>query len=275
MLLQEFNLEIKDRRRCENTVADHLCRLNSDYVETMYDSPLRDEFPDDKLFAITQMGDPWFADFANFLVGKVIPSHLSYQQRKRFFSDIKYYLWDEPYLYKRCGDGMVRRCVLEEEMQSILGFCHDREVGGHHGGLKQQQRCYNVVSIGHPCSKMPTSMRAAQASAQRVDEIRHHAYENARIFKERTKAWHDARIQPKEFFEGNKMLLFNSRLELFPGKLRSKSSGPYIVTHVFPHGAVELFGEKGPFKVNGHWLKHYIEGAQPLRLEPPLQLSTN
>ncbi|KAL0444962.1 UNVERIFIED_CONTAM: hypothetical protein Slati_2218900 [Sesamum latifolium] len=81
-----------------------------------------------------------------------------------------------------------------------------------------------------------------------LDEIRHHAYENARIFKERTKAWHDARIQPKEFSEGVKVLLFNSRLKLSPGKLGSKWSGPYSVTHVFPHGAVELLGEKGTFK---------------------------
>ncbi|KAL0413418.1 UNVERIFIED_CONTAM: Retrovirus-related Pol polyprotein from transposon opus [Sesamum radiatum] len=126
----------KDRRGCENTVADHLSRLNPTYVENMHNSPLQDEFPDEQLFAITQIEEPWFADFANFLAGKVIPPHLSYQQKKKFFSDIKYYLWDEPYLYKRCGDGMVRRCVPEEEMQSILGFCHDREVGGHHGGAK-------------------------------------------------------------------------------------------------------------------------------------------
>ncbi|KAL0374403.1 UNVERIFIED_CONTAM: Retrovirus-related Pol polyprotein from transposon.6 [Sesamum radiatum] len=136
LLLQEFDLEIKDRRGCENTVADHLSRLNPTYVENMHNSPLQDEFPDEQLFAITQIEEPWFADFANFLAGKVIPPHLSYQQKKKFFSDIKYYLWDEPYLYKRCGDGMVRRCVPEEEMQSILGFCHDREVGGHHGGAK-------------------------------------------------------------------------------------------------------------------------------------------
>ncbi|KAL0446217.1 UNVERIFIED_CONTAM: putative mitochondrial protein [Sesamum latifolium] len=121
---------------CENTVADHLSRLNLDYVENMHDFPLRDEFPNEHLCAITQTREPWFADFANFLVGNVLPSQLSYQQKKKFFSDIKYYLWDEPYLYKWCGDGMVRRCVPEEEMQSILGFCHDREVGGHHGGAK-------------------------------------------------------------------------------------------------------------------------------------------
>ncbi|KAL0453840.1 UNVERIFIED_CONTAM: hypothetical protein Slati_1362100 [Sesamum latifolium] len=74
----------------------------------------------------------------------------------------------------------------------------------------------------------------------------------------------------KEFSEGDKVLLFNSRLKLFQGKLRSKWSGPYTVTHVFPHWAVELLGEKGPFKVNDHRLKHYIEGAQPPHLEPPL-----
>ncbi|KAL0413422.1 UNVERIFIED_CONTAM: putative mitochondrial protein [Sesamum radiatum] len=106
-----------------------------------------------------------------------------------------------------------------------------------------------------------------------LDEIRHHAYENARIFKERTKAWHDARIRPKDFSDGDKVLLFNSRLKLFPGKFRSKWSGPYTVTTVFPHGAVELLGEQGPFKVNGHRLKHYVEGAPPPPLEPPVHLS--
>ncbi|KAL0408092.1 UNVERIFIED_CONTAM: Retrovirus-related Pol polyprotein from transposon opus [Sesamum radiatum] len=370
LLLQEFDLEIKDRRGCENTVADHLSRLNPTYVENMHNSPLQDEFPDEQLFAITQIEEPWFADFANFLAGKVIPPHLSYQQKKKFFSDIKYYLWDEPYLYKRCGDGMVRRCVPEEEMQSILGFCHDREVGGHHGGAKTAAKvlqcgfywpslfkdahkyvsscdqCQRTGNISHrnemPLSNVlvceifdvwgidfmgpfPKSYNNAyilvavdyvskwveaigtptndgrvvlkfikkfiftrygtpraiisdggqqrKLQLNELDEIRHHAYENARIFKERTKAWHDARIRPKDFSEGDKVLLFNSRLKLFPGKFRSKWSGPYTVTTVFPHGAVELLGEQGPFKVNGHRLKHYVEGAPPPPLEPPVHLS--
>ncbi|KAL0319582.1 UNVERIFIED_CONTAM: Retrovirus-related Pol polyprotein from transposon opus [Sesamum radiatum] len=84
------------------------------------------------------------------LLRKVIPPHLSYQQRKKFYSDIKYYLWDEPYLYKRCSDGMVRRCVPEEEMQSILGFCHDREVGGHYGGAKTAAKGIDFMG---PCPK--------------------------------------------------------------------------------------------------------------------------
>ncbi|KAL0404364.1 UNVERIFIED_CONTAM: putative mitochondrial protein [Sesamum radiatum] len=133
LLLQEFDLEIRDRKGSENTVADHLSQLDTGYMEDMNDFPLRDEFPDKHLYAINAKGEPWFADFANFLAGNAIPSQLTYQQKKKFFSDVKYYQWDDPHLYKHCGDGMVRRCVPEEEMHSILSFSHDREVGGHHG----------------------------------------------------------------------------------------------------------------------------------------------
>lgn len=57
------------------------------------------------------------------------------------------------------------------------------------------------------------------------------------------------------------MLLFNSRLKLFSGKLRSRWSGPFQVRQVYPHGAVEIWSEKtGSFKVNGQRLKHYLAG---------------
>ncbi|KAL0445303.1 UNVERIFIED_CONTAM: putative mitochondrial protein [Sesamum latifolium] len=107
-----------------------------------------------------------------------------------------------------------------------------------------------------------------------LDEFRHQAYKNAIIFKERTKAWHDAWLQSKDFSEGDKVLLFNSRLKLFPGKLRSKWSGPFIISKKISHVAVELLGEKGPFKVNGHRLKRYLEGETPPLVEHSLLLST-
>ena len=95
-----------------------------------------------------------------------------------------------------------------------------------------------------------------------LEEIRLDAYENARIYKERTKRWHDKRIIPKELSEGDLVLLFNSRLRLFLGKLKSRWTGPYVVKKIFPHGAVEIGGEHcGDFKVNGHRLKKYIPGA--------------
>ncbi|XP_070048961.1 uncharacterized protein [Nicotiana tomentosiformis] len=73
-----------------------------------------------------------------------------------------------------------------------------------------------------------------------LDEFRLHAYENAKLYKEKTKRWHDKHIQHREFEPVQEVLLFNSRLKLFPGKLKSRWAGPFVVVNVRPHGAVEL-----------------------------------
>jgi hypothetical protein len=95
-----------------------------------------------------------------------------------------------------------------------------------------------------------------------LEELRNEAYESARIYKDRTKAFHDKHIVRKSFEIGQKVWLFNSRLKLFPGKLRSRWDGPYLVTRVFPHGAVEIRDPRigNVFKVNGQRLKPYVEG---------------
>ena len=92
-----------------------------------------------------------------------------------------------------------------------------------------------------------------------VDEWRQKAYDTSFIYKKRTKKWHDKRLKAhKVFHEGDRVLLYNSRLHLFPGKLKSRWCGPFIIHKVFPYGTVELYHpEKGNFKVNGHRLKHY------------------
>ncbi|KAL4284445.1 hypothetical protein GQ457_16G018490 [Hibiscus cannabinus] len=93
----------------------------------------------------------------------------------------------------------------------------------------------------------------------KMEEFRNQAYGSARLYKEKTKKWHDQHILPQHFADGQQVLLYNSRLRLFPGKLKSRWSGPFIVHKVYPHGAVEL---KAPdsdaiFKVNGQRLKIY------------------
>ncbi|KAK9666603.1 hypothetical protein RND81_14G197400 [Saponaria officinalis] len=75
---------------------------------------------------------------------------------------------------------------------------------------------------------------------QELEEYRLKAYENAKIYKEKSKAFHDKMIARKSFRVGQKVLLFNSRLKLFPGKLQSRWLGPFVVLNVFPHGAVEI-----------------------------------
>jgi hypothetical protein len=96
-----------------------------------------------------------------------------------------------------------------------------------------------------------------------LEELRNYAYETARIYKEKTKAFHDRHILPKSFVPEQKVWLFNSKLRLFPGKLRSRWDGPFIVTSVSPHGAVKLQDLKDGtlFKVNGQRLKPNIEGV--------------
>ncbi|XP_055835144.1 uncharacterized protein LOC129903617 [Solanum dulcamara] len=93
-----------------------------------------------------------------------------------------------------------------------------------------------------------------------LEEFRLHAYENAKLYKEKTKQWHDKHIVTQNFKPGQKVVLFNSRLKLFPGKLRSKWSGPFEVVHMTLHGAVELWNtmKKSIFLVNGQRVKHYF-----------------
>ena len=113
LLLQEFDVEIKDKKGTENLVADHLSRLEG----ARDDIPVNDEFPDEKLFAIEdKKAVPWFEDYVNYLVAKVIPPEFNYQKKKRFFAHLKHYYWEEPVLYRHCADQVIRRCVPEDEM---------------------------------------------------------------------------------------------------------------------------------------------------------------
>ena len=92
-----------------------------------------------------------------------------------------------------------------------------------------------------------------------LDELRMNAYENAKLYKDRTKLWHDKHLIKREFHEGELVLFFNSRLKLFSGKLKSHWSGPFKIFKVYPHGAIDIANDKGGiFKVNGHRLKPYL-----------------
>ena len=133
LLLQEFDLEIKDKKGTKNLVADHLSRLEGPRDEVQ----VNNNFPDEQLLAIADTQPvAWFADYVNYLVAKVIPLELSYLQKKRFSAQLKHYYWEEPILYKHCADQVIRRCVPKEEMGSILNHCHTLSCGGHFGGQR-------------------------------------------------------------------------------------------------------------------------------------------
>ncbi|GKE83977.1 reverse transcriptase domain-containing protein [Tanacetum coccineum] len=99
-----------------------------------------------------------------------------------------------------------------------------------------------------------------------LNELRDQAYENSLIYKERTKKLHDSKIKNRIFNVGDRVLLFNSRLKIFSGKLKTRWSGPFTITKVFPYGTIELSQPDGPnFKVNGHRVKHYFGGDLPAK----------
>ncbi|GKC45833.1 reverse transcriptase domain-containing protein [Tanacetum coccineum] len=105
-----------------------------------------------------------------------------------------------------------------------------------------------------------------------LNELRDQAYENYLIYKERTKKLHDSKIKNRIFNVGDRVLLFNSRLKIFSGKLKTRWSGPFTITKVFPYGTIELSQPDGPnFKVNGHRVKHYFGGDIPPKVVPDLQ----
>ncbi|GJS46241.1 reverse transcriptase domain-containing protein [Tanacetum coccineum] len=215
---------------------------------------------------------------------------------------IKYYFWDEPYEFRLCPDNIMRRCIVGDEIAEILARCHSGPTEGHHIGynpkdwseklndalwafrtahktptgctpfrLVYRKACHLPVEVEHKaywalkqCNMdlAPTAKNRFMALNELM-ELRDEAYENTRIHKEKTKKWHDSRLRgDKNFTAGDKVLLFNSRFRLHPGKLKSKWSRTFTVKTIYPYGAVEITNKNNfSFKVNGHRLKKYYGGS--------------
>ncbi|GJQ97127.1 putative nucleotidyltransferase, ribonuclease H [Tanacetum coccineum] len=114
----------------------HSSRIRKSELEELDEDAIRDSFPDEHFMVINikeAETDPWYVDYGNFLVSKIVPQHLTYHLRKKFMSDVKKYIWDDPYVFKSCPGGIIRRCVFGKELHEILEHCHTRPTGGHYG----------------------------------------------------------------------------------------------------------------------------------------------
>ncbi|KAL5572373.1 hypothetical protein UlMin_021970 [Ulmus minor] len=308
LLLQEFDLEIRDKKGCENVVADHLSRLIVESVDENF--PIKETFPDEQLMLISQL--PWFADIVNYLVTGHMPSHWSYQDKTKFLTEVKKFFWDDPYLFKYCPDQIIRRCIPESKQQSLFDVWGIDFMGPFPNSFGN---LYILVAVDYVSkwveaiafkmndhkvvvkflkenifSRFGTPRAIIsdggkhfyKAGIQRklqlneLEEIRNDAYNCGKRYKDQMKKIHDKNILRKSFFSGQKVLLYNSRLHLFPGKLRSRWSGPFLVHTIFPHGAVEIENPKNSdvFKVNGQRLKPFLELRAPevedILLEDPV-----
>ena len=182
LLLQEFKLEIKEHKGMENLVADHLSRLEGVRDEVH----VNDDFPDEQLLAIKDKKPvPWFANYVNYLMAKVIPLEFSHQQKKKLFANLKHYYWEEPILYRPCDDQVIRRCVPKDEMVSILNHCHTLPCGGHFGGQRTTTKvlqsgfrwpslfkdAHQFVSTCDKCQRMGSISRKDEPPMSTIMEV--------------------------------------------------------------------------------------------------------
>ncbi|GJS51292.1 reverse transcriptase domain-containing protein [Tanacetum coccineum] len=251
----------------------------------------RKHFPlkllDRLLFIVFVDSTTWFADFANYHAGNFIIKGMSSQQKNKFFKDVKHYFWDDPFLFKICADQVIRRFGAPRAIISDRGthFCNDQfekvmlKYGvTHHLSTAYRPQTSRQVehkaywALKHANFDLKTAGDQRKIQLNELSELRDQAYENSLIYKEKTKRIHDAKIKNRVFNVGDQVLLFNSRLKIFSGKLKSRWSGPFTIVQVFPYGTVELSQNSGPnFKVNGHRLKHYFGGDVPAMDIPDLQ----
>ncbi|GKC24096.1 reverse transcriptase domain-containing protein [Tanacetum coccineum] len=116
LLLQEFDVIIRDKKGAENLAVDHLSRLEKPHQDILENKEITETFPLETLGSVA-----------------LIVKGMSSQQKNKFFKDVKHYFWDDPFLFKICADQMIRRCVHDKEALDILEACHNGPTGGHHG----------------------------------------------------------------------------------------------------------------------------------------------
>jgi len=133
LLLQEFDIEISEKKWAHNLVTDHLSMIEKEED----DIPIQDDLPDEVLLALTTVKGmfpkPWFADIVNYLVISSIPPSFSKFERTKLKSEAKYYRWEDLILWCIGSDQVIRRCVPDIEIPYILELCQSSPFGGHYG----------------------------------------------------------------------------------------------------------------------------------------------
>ncbi|GJY15676.1 reverse transcriptase domain-containing protein [Tanacetum coccineum] len=126
---------LEKHKETEDLATYHLSRFENPHIEVLTEREITDKFFDEHLMVLKSMfnnDEPWYADFVNYIVGKVVLPNWTFEKRKRFFSQVNTYFWEEPYGFKLCTDNIIRRCMAGSETLEILAHCHSGPTGRHH-----------------------------------------------------------------------------------------------------------------------------------------------
>nr|GEY82483.1 reverse transcriptase domain-containing protein [Tanacetum cinerariifolium] len=258
LLLQKFDFKVLDTKGAENLTADHLSRLENPYENVLDPKEINETFALETLSMVTFCGDSsahWFADFTNYHVGNFI---VKGENRASWSDKLDDALWAFRTAYK-----------------TPIGYTPYKLVYGKacHLSIELEHKAYWALKQANFDLVVAGDHRKVQLNE--LNELRDHAYENSLIYKEKTNRIHESKIKNLVFNVGDRVLLFNSRLKIFSSKLKTRWSGPFTITKVFPYGMVKLSQANGPnFKVNGHRLKNTIlEGTYQPRLSSTSKIS--
>ncbi|CAM8982417.1 unnamed protein product [Rhodiola kirilowii] len=121
-----------------------------------------ESFPDEHLYAVSTKV-PWYASIVNYLVGGTFPPYFTKAQCMKLRHDAKHYLWDDPYLWKIGADQILGRCIPDNEIASVISFCHEFACGGHFGPRRTARK---ILDSGF---FLPIIFRDAYEKCQKCD----------------------------------------------------------------------------------------------------------
>nr|GEU89848.1 reverse transcriptase domain-containing protein [Tanacetum cinerariifolium] len=273
LLLQEFDIIFRDKKGTENLAADHLSRLENPHKDVFENKDINENFP---LETLDFMG-PFPSSRGNRAIISYRETHFCNDKFAKVMS--KYEVTHRlatAYHPQTSGKVYVSNQGLKRilERTTPIGFTPYKLVYGKscHLPIELEHKAY--WELKHVNFDLKTMGGHRKLQLNELNELRDQAYENSLIYKEKMKKLHDSKIKNRIFNVGDQVLLFNSRLKIFSGKLKTRCSRPFTITKVFPYGTVELSQPDGPnFRVNGHRVKHYFRGDISQLFQPYLVLS--